>query len=415
MRVLLSAYACEPNRGGEPEVGWQRALHMLPFADEVWVLTRSNNRGVIEADPSSANPKLHFIYYDLPRLFRELKKKPWLLHAYFMLWQWGAYRAAVRHHRQRPFDCVYHVTFVSMLAASLMGRLEIPFVIGPIAGGERAPFRLRRSMPLKGRLTELLRDVGVVFQRCNPLTRAAYAAASRIYVVTPDSLRLIPKKWHFKTQVQLGVAISKHGMKTALRQPATAPRFVYIGRLIPLKGVHFAIWALAEARRTIPEATLTLIGSGPYEHWLRDIAKRSGVADAVEFKGLVPRIQLLESLDNYKALIFPSLHDTGGMAVLEAMTCGLPVVCLDLGGPGVLVNDSCGVVIPTAKTSESEISNSIAKAMIRLGGMSVQELRELSQGAIRRAEEFSWDRLTERVADPEVHNMEVDEKIRAAR
>jgi hypothetical protein len=50
MRVLLSAYACEPNRGSEPEVGWQRALHMVAHADEVWVLTRANNQAVIEAD-----------------------------------------------------------------------------------------------------------------------------------------------------------------------------------------------------------------------------------------------------------------------------------------------------------------------------------------------------------------------------
>jgi hypothetical protein len=56
MRILLSAYACEPNRGSEPEVGWQRALHLLAHADEVRVLTRANNQTVIEANPLSHAP-----------------------------------------------------------------------------------------------------------------------------------------------------------------------------------------------------------------------------------------------------------------------------------------------------------------------------------------------------------------------
>jgi len=86
MRVLLSAYACEPNKGSEPEVGWQRALHMLSIADEVWVLTRSNNRSVIEADPLSHSAGLHFIYYDLSKWALRLKRKFWFLPIYFVLW-----------------------------------------------------------------------------------------------------------------------------------------------------------------------------------------------------------------------------------------------------------------------------------------------------------------------------------------
>src|ERR1700735_1306722 len=100
MRVLLSAYGCEPNKGGEPEVGWQRTVHMLPFADEVWVITRSNNQPVIEAHPISRAPGLHFIYYDLPRALLRFKKQRGFLPLYLILWQWGAYCEARRQHRR---------------------------------------------------------------------------------------------------------------------------------------------------------------------------------------------------------------------------------------------------------------------------------------------------------------------------
>jgi glycosyltransferase involved in cell wall biosynthesis len=398
MRVLLSAYACEPNKGSEQEIGWQRALHMPPFADEVWVLTRSNNKEVIEADPQSHTPGLHFFYYDLPTWLRRLKKWPGFLYVYVTLWQWGAYRLAAKHHREERFDRVFHVTFTGTLSGSFMGRLGIPLIVGPIGGGERAPLSLRRGMPTMCRLKELLRDLGIVFQRNSPVICPGLAAAERIYVTTPESLRLVKAKWHPKTEVQLSVG---HRIQTA-RQPerrlSALPRFVFVGRLLHWKGVHFAIRALAEARRTIPAATLTLFGSGPAERWLRDLAKRSGVADAVEFTGHVPRQQLVDSLLSYSALVFPSLHDSGGLVVLEALSNGLPVVCLDLGGPGIMVNGSCGIVVPTAHADEAQTVTGLANAMISLATITTPELERLSMGAIARANELSWERLAARVA-----------------
>jgi glycosyltransferase involved in cell wall biosynthesis len=398
MKVLLSAYACEPDKGSEPEVGWQRALHMRKNADEVWVLTRANNQAVIETDPLSHAPGLHFIFYDLPDWMLKLKKWSWFPSLYFIFWQWGAYRLAARHHREESFDCVYHVTFASMKFGSFMGRLGIPFVIGPVAGGERAPLRLRRSMPIRGKVAELLRDLGILFQRSSPLTRAAFAAAERIYVTTPESLRLIPSKWRFRTAVHLAVGTSGHAVRNEQQRRPDSPRFIFAGNLLFLKGVHLAIRALAQARATIPDATLTLAGDGPAKLWLQEMAKSLGVADAVEFAGRIPRRQLAASLQSYTAFVFPSLHDSGGIAVLEALSEGLPVVCLDLGGPGAIVNPSSGITVRTADAGEAQVVTGTANAMIAMGSMPAAEWESLSMGAVTRANELSWARLTEDIA-----------------
>jgi glycosyltransferase involved in cell wall biosynthesis len=398
MRILLSAYGCEPNRGSEAEIGWQRALHMSAFADEVWVLTRSNNRSIIEEDPLSKNSQLNFIYYDPPKWALKLKKQSWFFPIYLVLWQLGAFRTAQRHHKQRRFDRVYHATFTGMIAGSFMGRLGIPFIVGPIAGGERAPLSLRRGMPLQCRLRELFRDLFIFLQRYSPLTYPALAAAERIYVTTADSLRLVPRKWHPKTEVLLSVASRGQYVLKTERQPSLSPRFLYVGRLLHWKGIHFAIRALAEAREKLPTATLTLFGSGPAELWLRALAKKCGVGDAVEFVGQVPRPRLMESFHSFTALVFPSLHDSGGLAVLEAMSKGLPVVCLDLGGPGVMVNGSCGVVVSTASNDETTVVTGIARAMILLASMPSTEFERLSRGAVSRANDLTWAKLTERIA-----------------
>jgi len=397
MRVLLSAYACEPDRGSEQEIGWQRALHMQAIADEIWVLTRANNQDAIEANPLSHSSKLHFIYYDLPKWVLKLKKQSWFFPVYLILWQWGAYRYAARCHHVKPFDAVYHITFASIQSGSFMGRLGIPFTIGPIAGGERAPFRLRRSMPIRGQVSELLRDLRILLLRYSPFARLAYAAAGRIFVTTTDSLWLVSPKWRSKTAVQLAVAMDDHAVQRK-EQPPELPRFVFAGNLLHLKGVHLAIRALAQVIVTIPQATLTVLGDGPAENWLRAVAMRSGVTHAVKFAGRVPRQQLVNSFADYTALVFPSLHDTGGMVVLEALSQGLPVVCLDLGGPGIIVNETCGIVVSTADADEDQTVAGIANAMISLGTMPVTEAARLSKGAIARANELSWASLTERVA-----------------
>ncbi|MGA9070376.1 MAG: glycosyltransferase [Terracidiphilus sp.] len=397
MRVLLSAYACEPGKGSEPEVGWQRALHMAEAAEEVWVLTRSNNRAVIESNPLSGRAGLHFLYYDLPQWALKLKKKAWFLPFYFVLWQWGAYRLAAKRHRVAPFDCVYHVTFASLQYGSFMGRLGVPFVIGPIAGGERAPWPLRRTIPIRGKVTEFLRDLGILIQRCSPLNRSAFAAAKRIYVTTADSLRLVPPKWRGKTSVLLAIASTGPSAQREDRRPPESPRFIFAGRLLHWKGVHLLIRALAEARRTIPSATLSLIGNGPHEQWLRSVAAEAGVTEAVEFAGFLPRHLLIDSLYRYTAFIYPSLHDSGGFAALEALQEGTPVICLDLGGPGIIVNSTCGVVVPTADADEALTVTRIADAMTLLGRLPEAEWQRLSTGAKARADELSWASLTAQV------------------
>ena len=377
---------------------------MKAFSDEVWVITRANNKDAIEAESASRGSGLHFIYYDLPQWAAKLKKQTWFLPIYFILWQWGAYRAAKTYHIKRPFDCVYHVTFATMLYGSFMGRLGIPFIVGPIGGGERAPFRLRRGMPLFGKIKESLRDAGIFLQRYSPLSGMAFAAAERIFVVTPDSLRLIRSKWRHKAEVQINVAISSPVTEQRERPVSAIHRFVFAGRLLHWKGAHLAIRALAEARVSIPTATLTLIGSGPDERWIRRTAKQYGVADAVEYIGQLPLRQFSDSLSSYSAMVFPSLHDSGGLVVLEAFSKGLPVICLDLGGPGILVNQSCGFVVSTKNADEAQIVSRIARAMTALGTMTAGELTILSKGAIARAKELSWMEKTERIVAGRFYN-----------
>ena len=139
MKLLISAYACEPGRGSEAGVGWNCVLQAARF-HEVWVLTRKNNREPIEnALQTDPLENVRFVYFDLPRWSRFWKRRTRGLQLYYYLWQIGAYFVARKLHRRVGFDLTHHVTFVNYWLPSLLPLLPVPFLWGPVGGGESAP------------------------------------------------------------------------------------------------------------------------------------------------------------------------------------------------------------------------------------------------------------------------------------
>ena len=126
LRVLVSAYACEPDCGSEPGVGWNCVRQVGRF-HEAWVITRANNRGSIEGalamDPS---PNLHFVYFDLPHWMRFWKKGRRGINLYYYLWQIGAYLTGRKLHRDLRFDLAHHVTFAKYWIPSFLPLLPVP-------------------------------------------------------------------------------------------------------------------------------------------------------------------------------------------------------------------------------------------------------------------------------------------------
>ena len=98
LKVLISAYACEPGKGSEPADGWNWSLQMRQYHD-VWVLTRQNNRDPIER-AGAEGAGIHWVYLDLPRWLRFWKRGGRRVVLYYYLWQIAAYFRGRRLHRE---------------------------------------------------------------------------------------------------------------------------------------------------------------------------------------------------------------------------------------------------------------------------------------------------------------------------
>jgi len=190
----------------------------------------------------------------------------------------------------------------------------------------------------------------------------------------------------------LGIQRSQISLPRVPRQ--TPPRILYAGRLVYWKGAHIAIQAFAKLLAKNSDARFTIVGNGPEEGRLRADVFAYKVKDSVDFISRLPQNRLFDLYESHDLLIFPSLHDSGGFVVLEALSHGMPVVCLDLGGPKDIVTPSSGVIVKTSGLNTAQAASRMASEMCDLFA-SPMTLTKLSAGAISRANEFV---LSNRVA-----------------
>jgi glycosyltransferase involved in cell wall biosynthesis len=329
MRILLLAYACEPDKGSEPGVGWMWCRLLARFGD-VTVITRANNQDVIESASSIPEaPQLRFEYVDLPEWARRWKRGRRGSRLYYVLWQFAAMRRARSLISKSRIDLAWHVTLANAWLGSTLCFLPIPSVFGPISGGVPSCWRIS-LVGARGLFPELFRSMARTLARqINPLARLSWNRAELILTNNEDTLRWLPRRHHNKSEVFPNVILD---IEMSARRPerGSTRRIMYAGYLLPWKGVSLALRAL-----TFLEGwRFDIYGDGPDRARLENIAHALNVADRVRFVGWVPREKLFEAMmQEAEVLLFPSSHDEVGWVAAEALAHGLPVVCLDRGGP----------------------------------------------------------------------------------
>ena len=350
LKVLVSAYACEPDRGSDPGIGWNLA-HELAQRHDVVVLTRANNRSAIEAAlanvPDESAPR--FAYFDLPNWLLWWKRHaPGGVLLYYYLWQLAAARFARQLHAEHRFDAAHHATFVRYWSPVAVARLGVPYVIGPVGGGESAPRSVWPGIGAGGYVAETGREAARWLAELDPLVRPALAAADRVLAATEDTRARIERLGSRRIVVEGVAGLLPSEIDDVERAADAKPQrstftFVSVGRLLHWKGFHLGLQAFAGLRE--PSAEYWIVGSGPFQARLERMARELGVAERVRFLGLRTRPETLALMGECRVLVHPSLHDSGGFVCLEAMAAGLPVVCLDLGGPASMVHPGCGVAV----------------------------------------------------------------------
>ncbi|WP_082914203.1 glycosyltransferase family 4 protein [Microbacterium sp. H83] len=358
-RVLISAYACGPDLGPEASAGWAIARAAAETGD-VWILTRERFREALDA-ALAASPdlaaRITVVHIDLPARIMRWKRRGWDLYWYYALWQRLVGRRAAELHAEVGFDLAHHVTFANDWMPCGIADLDVPVVWGPVGGASRVPImRLRRWLGLRGTITEVARTALTALPRAvwgDPTARRAALVVAQ----NPDVAHRFRRARNVVVEPNASFAeeIPPH------RGSESGRTAVFAGRLLAWKGAALAVETIS--RPAADGWRLRILGEGYERRRLQRLVSSLGLEDRVEFLGHVSRTDALDALASSDALLFPSMHDQAGWIAGEASAMGLPVVCLDLGGPPTLADVNARVV----SADEPDLPDRLAEALRAAG------------------------------------------------
>ena len=363
MNILISAYACEPNKGSEPGVGWNWAVAAAKH-HKVWVLTRDNNQPTISSylleHPELDCLNLHFIYIGLTKKLTFWKKGRRGMRLFYMLWQRKAAKVAVAWNRSVHFDLVHHITFVSFTQPTY--RLRIPMIWGPVAGGDNIPKKCYRNLEPMEKLSELLRRFSQLLALATPCIRTTMKYSTYLFAATQATKEMLPLKYREKIIVLPAIGIETVPMLPKAMKQEGRLRVVMAGNLNYLKAVDLGIKAFLELAEGHPELELHILGQGNKKELLMKLAGPY-LNRRIFFDPPVAHDHIYEYYDRMNIFITTALRDSGCMTMLEAMSAGLPCICLANGGPKLLCSDTPELMVEPTGQIVQEISRRLQELL----------------------------------------------------
>ena len=212
-----------------------------------------------------------------------------------------------------------------------------PFVYGPVGGCVGTIWRLLPELGWQGASYEVVRELTRGLARyANPLARRSWRRANLILAQNAETQDWFPRRQRAKTRLFSNAVIREdhfEGLDSPVEAASRHPTALFAGRLEPWKGVFLCLHTLA----LLPEWRLVICGAGRDEQRMYRLAQELGVGDRVVWTGWLPQEELLSRMADADVFLFPCLREEAGAVIVEARAAQLPVVCLDRGGPPLLI------------------------------------------------------------------------------
>ena len=400
----MLAAACNPYKGSDSAAGWGRAVETAKHF-ETWVICGHWDKTDIDGFLAEHGeiPGLHFCFLEKwwVEEFLKIGRPLYYLHYLpYNLWQRRAFKLAVSLHRELKFDLAHQVTIVGYREPGYLWKLGIPFIWGPVGGTQNYPWRFLALAGFSGALKEGLRNVINLLQfRLRPRVRHAARKAAALIAANSQVQRAFRLVHGIKPKLLLETGVDAVDEFPRISQPHRPLRLLWSGFFGHHKGFPLLVHALAQ---TPPEVAyeLRILGAGPLQRLWQGLARAQGVDSCCRWLGWVERQEAMRQYGWADLVISTSLRETSGNVILEALSRGVPVICLDHQGPGDIVTEECGVKIPV--TTPSEVSKSLRESICALNNDRAR-LQRLSGLALERAREFLWSRNGEQMDESLSH------------
>lgn len=410
-RMLISAFSVSPLRGSECAVGWEISKRLGKYFDVTVLMcetTPSKNEYYNEVlqyfEKYGSIQNVNYIPVKIPKSSQKFIK----LHDYgfwpafywgYKCWQKEAYHVALHLHSQQKFDIAYQLNMIGFREPGFLWKLNIPFIWGPINGFHCIPFSFILSFKGKELIFQSIKHIANKIQ-IKLTSRGKEAARKAKIVWCVDKIayeNLI--KWGSNVELMQETGLVLLPQKSIQGKYYDGNRkliIVWSGMINSGKALHILIKALIKVK--LLNFQLMVLGSGPLINQMKKLALP--INDKIIWEGWITREQALEKVKCADILIHTSLKEGTPHSILEAIGLGVPVICHDTCGMGLIVNDMNGFKIPYINNRTS--INDIAKLLEYIVS-NPNMLNDRFQNIWSTTEPLSWDNkvniIAERIID----------------
>ena len=367
MNYLISAYSVNPYKGSEDSIGWNWVLQYeknYKGGDRIILLTKKFNEKDTRRGLKEFNIQhVELVIVDVPNALNWFREKHSAFHhMYYILWQHWAW-LWVKHSGIR-FDVIHHVTMNDYRIPSELYKAKGAKVIwGPMGGAQVTPKSLK--VYEKNQLVASFREF--VNKSCswNPFYKKALRSYYKIYCINNETQKQISRIVGKDVPLMPELALRDEYKNLPIRKRNNdILKIVFVGRLIGKKGIAFLVDALS-LMPTDMDWELLIFGDGDDRVLIEKQIADSGIGKNVKLMGNRPLSQIAEAYQQADVFVLPSLRETSGNVLLEAMAYAVPIVAFDTSFCKELANKQSGIFV-NVNQSLDKIKKDFCDAIIKL-------------------------------------------------
>jgi glycosyltransferase involved in cell wall biosynthesis len=279
---------------------------------------------------------------------------------------------AFKFHKKQKYDLVFVWSTVpaGLPAIFLFFLKKIPFIVR-VGGSDIPGFEERYS---------------VVYKFITPFIKLVWKKAKKIIAKCKTEKEML-----IAINPNLKINIVDNGVDTNIFFPLKITKtkqlkIICSARLIKRKGQDILINAISKLKEIGIIINVDFVGDGDEKNAYIKLAKKKGVYEQIIFSSYIPRTEMPKKYQNADIFVLPSYNEGMSNALLEAMSCGLPVVVTNVGGTEELVDSSNGFVFNAGDVDE------LVKILKQLH-FNKEKLEELGENSRKKAEQLNWSNI----------------------
>ena len=401
IKILVNAYACSPNMGSEPGMGWNWCVNIARYC-ELYIITegefRENIEKVLPTLPQGKN--MHFYYLPMEDRIRRMcwNQGDWRFYYYYRQWQKRALEKAREICYIYQIDVIHQLNMIGFREPGLLWKIEGPkYAWGPIGGLIDVPVNYLWKSDKKQALKTLLKKTISALQiRYSPNVRNAIKRADILIGSTNEETTTISRLYDKEVvQINETCTTATTDTKEHLFSDDDMFNMVWVGRFILTKQLELALKTMALLKDN-PRIKLHIVGTGQDEMKYKDLAHSLQIGDNCIWHGLRTNAEVQQMMLHSDLFFFTSIAEATSTVVLEAISNQLPILCFDAFGFASIVDERIGVKVPLTNSAHS-IKDFAEKIHYLYNHRKV--LQQMSENCKQRVEELSWENKAKQMVE----------------